>query len=51
MTNRSFFVKKSGSTEGRFRVTYCPAHLTKEEIEGKFNCRERKHSILLYKDY
>jgi nickel-dependent lactate racemase len=23
-----------GSTEGRFRVTYCPGHLTREEIEG-----------------
>ncbi len=23
-----------GSTEGRFSVTYCPGHLTKEEIEG-----------------
>jgi len=23
-----------GSTEGRFRVTYCPGHLTKEEING-----------------
>ncbi|KAG3170934.1 hypothetical protein PI126_g2102 [Phytophthora idaei] len=23
-----------GSSEGRFRVTYCPGHLTKEEVEG-----------------
>lgn len=23
-----------GSSEGRFKVTYCPGHLTKEEIEG-----------------
>ena len=23
-----------GSPEGRFRVTYCPGHLTREEIEG-----------------
>jgi nickel-dependent lactate racemase len=23
-----------GSTEGRFRVTYCPGHLTREEVEG-----------------
>ena len=23
-----------GSSEGRFRVTYCPGHLTKKEIEG-----------------
>ena len=23
-----------GTTEGRFRVTYCPGGLTKEEIEG-----------------
>ena len=23
-----------GSTEGRFKVTYCPGHLTKEEIES-----------------
>jgi len=23
-----------GSTEGRFRVTYCPGHLTKDEVEG-----------------
>ncbi|WP_446744076.1 lactate racemase domain-containing protein [Silvibacterium acidisoli] len=23
-----------GSSEGRFRITYCPGHLTKEEIEG-----------------
>ncbi|MCX7984519.1 MAG: lactate racemase domain-containing protein [Bacteroidetes bacterium] len=23
-----------GSSEGRFKITYCPGHLTKEEIEG-----------------
>jgi nickel-dependent lactate racemase len=23
-----------GSSEGRFKVTYCPGHLTKEEVEG-----------------
>ncbi len=23
-----------GSSEGRFRVTYCPGHLTREEVEG-----------------
>ncbi|WP_420238941.1 D-mannonate epimerase [Telmatobacter bradus] len=23
-----------GSSEGRFRITYCPGHLTKEEVEG-----------------
>lgn len=23
-----------GSSEGRFTITYCPAHLTKEEVEG-----------------
>ena len=23
-----------GSSEGRFRVTYCPGHLTQAEIEG-----------------
>jgi nickel-dependent lactate racemase len=23
-----------GSSEGRFRITYCPGHLSKEEIEG-----------------
>lgn len=23
-----------GSTEGRFNVTYCPGHLTREEVEG-----------------
>ncbi|MDR3723522.1 MAG: D-mannonate epimerase [Terracidiphilus sp.] len=23
-----------GSSEGRFRITYCPAHLTREEVEG-----------------
>ncbi|EEY55512.1 uncharacterized protein PITG_09435 [Phytophthora infestans T30-4] len=23
-----------GSSEGRFRVTYCPGHLTEEEVEG-----------------
>jgi len=23
-----------GSTEGRFNVTYCPGHLTQEEVEG-----------------
>jgi len=23
-----------GSTEGRFRVTYCPGHLTREDVEG-----------------
>ena len=23
-----------GSSEGRFYITYCPGHLTKEEVEG-----------------
>jgi hypothetical protein len=23
-----------GSSEGRFSITYCPGHLTREEIEG-----------------
>jgi len=23
-----------GSSEGRFKITYCPAHLTREEVEG-----------------
>jgi hypothetical protein len=23
-----------GSSEGRFRITYCPGHLTREEMEG-----------------
>ena len=23
-----------GSSENRFRITYCPGHLTKEEVEG-----------------
>ncbi|MBT3191614.1 MAG: D-mannonate epimerase, partial [Verrucomicrobia bacterium] len=23
-----------GSSEGRFRITYCPGHLTREEIES-----------------
>ena len=23
-----------GSSEGRFRITYCPGHLTKEEVEA-----------------
>ncbi|KAG7351692.1 DUF2088 domain containing protein [Nitzschia inconspicua] len=23
-----------GSSEGRFRITYCPGHLTKDEVEG-----------------
>ena len=23
-----------GSSEGRFKITYCPGHLTKEEIES-----------------
>jgi hypothetical protein len=23
-----------GSSEGRFRVTYCPGHLTRDEVEG-----------------
>jgi hypothetical protein len=23
-----------GSSEGRFKITYCPGHLSKEEIEG-----------------
>jgi len=23
-----------GSSEGRFTITYCPGHLTREEIEG-----------------
>jgi hypothetical protein len=23
-----------GSSEGRFKITWCPGHLTKEEVEG-----------------
>jgi hypothetical protein len=23
-----------GSSEGRFTITYCPGHLTREEVEG-----------------
>jgi nickel-dependent lactate racemase len=25
-----------GSSEGRFRITYCPGHLTREEVEGVY---------------
>ncbi|ASB47869.1 lactate racemase domain-containing protein [Alkalitalea saponilacus] len=38
-----------GSSEGRFSVTYCPGHLTKEEIESVFfNYADLKEMMKLY---
>jgi nickel-dependent lactate racemase len=38
-----------GSTEGRFSVTYCPGHLTKEEIESVgFNYADLDETIRKY---
>lgn len=38
-----------GSTEGRFNVTYCPAHLSKEEIEGvNYNYGELDEELSRY---
>jgi len=45
-----------GSSEGRFQVTYCPGHLTREEVEGvgySFGCLEEmlsKYDITRLKD-
>lgn len=39
-----------GSTEGRFRVTYCPGHLTKNEIESVgFNYASLQNMLDKYK--
>ena len=38
-----------GSTEGRFVVTYCPGHLTKEEIENAgFQYGDLKDMMMRY---
>ena len=38
-----------GSSEGRFRVTWCPAHLTREEVEGAgFEYAELNQMMQLY---
>jgi hypothetical protein len=38
-----------GSSEGRFKITYCPGHLTKEEIEGvNFSYADLKTMISKY---
>jgi hypothetical protein len=38
-----------GSTEGRFSVTYCPGHLTQQEIEGvNFNYADLKQMTQRY---
>ncbi|KAG7397503.1 hypothetical protein PHYBOEH_000655 [Phytophthora boehmeriae] len=38
-----------GSSEGRFRITYCPGHLTKEEVEGVgFNYADLKEMSVKY---
>ena len=45
-----------GSSEGRFSITYCPGHLSKEEIEGvnfKYNSLEmmlKKYNPALLKE-
>jgi nickel-dependent lactate racemase len=38
-----------GSSEGRFKITYCPAHLTREEVEGVgFTFRELPSMLAKY---
>jgi nickel-dependent lactate racemase len=38
-----------GSSEGRFRITWCPGHLTREEVEGAgFEYGELKQMMQLY---
>src|SRR5277367_5382006 len=38
-----------GSSEGRFRVTWCPGHLTREEVEGAgFEYAELRQMMRLY---
>jgi hypothetical protein len=38
-----------GSSEGRFSVTYCPVHLTREEIESvNFNYADINEAIIKY---
>ena len=38
-----------GSSEGRFKITYCPGHLTKEEIESvNFNYADLDKMISRY---
>jgi nickel-dependent lactate racemase len=38
-----------GSSEGRFKITYCPGHLTKEEIEGvKFAYADLNQMMIRY---
>ncbi|KAL3919268.1 MAG: hypothetical protein SGILL_003838 [Bacillariaceae sp.] len=45
-----------GSSEGRFNVTYCPGHLTKEEIEGvgfqyaDLDCMSKKYDVQVLQD-
>lgn len=45
-----------GSSEGRFSITYCPGHLTKDEIEGvgfrhaDLNAMKQKYNIETMKD-
>ena len=38
-----------GSSEGRFRITWCPGHLTREEVEAAgFECGELGPMLRLY---
>jgi hypothetical protein len=38
-----------GSSEGRFKITWCPGHLTREEVEGVgFSYGELKKMQMLY---
>jgi nickel-dependent lactate racemase len=38
-----------GSSEGRFQITWCPGHLTREEVEGAgFGYGELSHMMQLY---
>ena len=45
-----------GSSEGRFSITYCPGHLSKEEVEGAgfqyadLNAMKQKYDIATLKD-
>lgn len=45
-----------GSSEGRFSITYCPGHLTKDEVEGvgfkyaNLNEMQQKYDISTMKD-
>ncbi len=38
-----------GSSEGRFKITWCPGHLSKEEVEGVgFHCGDLRAMLKRY---